>query len=202
MCSNTARLLLVVDDDPGIRESLADLLNDEGYVVMTAVNGQDALRACARAENLPCVILLDLMMPVMSGAEFYDEMPMIPRSPTSPSSSSRRTETRAQGAVDGRRVHSEAGAHRDRDHRGREPLRLSSRRHQQRAVDKLCARALEWPASPVTAALARTPHRGCPFFRRTPYRSRGIAMSGPGCGLTGGHIEGGTACVTAGRLRK
>jgi CheY-like chemotaxis protein len=74
MCSNTARLLLVVDDDPGIRESLADLLNDEGYVVMTAVNGQDALTRLRASDNLPCVILLDLMMPVMSGSEFYDEM--------------------------------------------------------------------------------------------------------------------------------
>jgi CheY-like chemotaxis protein len=74
MCSNTARLLLVVDDDPGIRESLADLLHDEGYVVMTAVNGQDALVRLRASDNLPCVILLDLMMPVMSGTEFYDEM--------------------------------------------------------------------------------------------------------------------------------
>jgi CheY-like chemotaxis protein len=74
MCTNTPRLLLVVDDDPGIRESLADLLNDEGYVVMTAVNGQDALTRLRASDNLPCVILLDLMMPIMSGAEFYDEM--------------------------------------------------------------------------------------------------------------------------------
>ena len=73
MCSQTSRLLLVVDDDPGIRESLADLLHDEGYAVMTAVNGQDAL-ARLRVSDKPCVILLDLMMPVMSGTEFYDEM--------------------------------------------------------------------------------------------------------------------------------
>jgi CheY-like chemotaxis protein len=74
MCSNTSRLLLVVDDDPGIRESLADLLHDEGYVVMTAVNGQDALTRLRASGSRPCVILLDLMMPVMSGPEFYDEM--------------------------------------------------------------------------------------------------------------------------------
>jgi len=74
MCSDSSRLLLIVDDDPGIRESLADLLNDEGYVVMTAVNGQDALARLRASDSLPCVILLDLMMPVMSGPEFYDEM--------------------------------------------------------------------------------------------------------------------------------
>jgi CheY-like chemotaxis protein len=74
MCSNTARLLLVVDDDPAIRESLADLLHDEGYVVMTAVNGRDALTRLRASDAQPCVILLDLMMPVMSGPEFYDEI--------------------------------------------------------------------------------------------------------------------------------
>ena len=75
MCSGTAgRLLLVVDDDPGIRESLADLLHDEGYTVMTAVNGKDALVRLRASSTTPCVILLDLMMPVMSGAEFYDEL--------------------------------------------------------------------------------------------------------------------------------
>jgi CheY-like chemotaxis protein len=74
MCSQASRLLLVVDDDPGIRESLADLLNDEGYTVMTAINGKDALTRLRASDNLPCVILLDLMMPVMSGSEFYDEM--------------------------------------------------------------------------------------------------------------------------------
>jgi CheY-like chemotaxis protein len=75
MCSaNAGRLLLVVDDDPGIRESLADLLHDEGYTVMTAINGQDALTRLRASHATPCVILLDLMMPVMSGSEFYDEL--------------------------------------------------------------------------------------------------------------------------------
>jgi CheY-like chemotaxis protein len=75
MCSaNAGRLLLVVDDDPGIRESLADLLHDEGYTVMTAVNGKDALARLRASTATPCVILLDLMMPVMSGPEFYDEL--------------------------------------------------------------------------------------------------------------------------------
>jgi CheY-like chemotaxis protein len=75
MCSQTAaKLLLVVDDDPSIRETLAEILHDEGYTVMTAVNGQDALTRLRASAAQPCVILLDLMMPVMSGPEFYDEM--------------------------------------------------------------------------------------------------------------------------------
>lgn len=41
---------------------------------MTAVNGQDALTRLRASDAQPCVILLDLMMPVMSGPEFYDEM--------------------------------------------------------------------------------------------------------------------------------
>jgi CheY-like chemotaxis protein len=67
-------MLLVVDDDPAIRETLADLLQDEGYVVMTAINGKEALTRLRAGSARPCVILLDLMMPVMSGAEFYAEM--------------------------------------------------------------------------------------------------------------------------------
>src|SRR2546423_10696788 len=74
MCSNASKVLLVVDDDPGIRESLAELLHDEGYVVLTAINGQDALARLRTSGDRPCVILLDLMMPVMSGSEFYTEM--------------------------------------------------------------------------------------------------------------------------------
>jgi CheY-like chemotaxis protein len=68
------RRILVVDDDAGIRESLAELLTDEGYRVTTANNGAEALALLrGRARLRPCVILLDLMMPVMSGHEFYLE---------------------------------------------------------------------------------------------------------------------------------
>jgi CheY-like chemotaxis protein len=62
-------LILVVDDDHAIRESLSELLEDEGYHVAKATNGQEALEVLARV-GPPCVILLDLMMPVMDGYEF------------------------------------------------------------------------------------------------------------------------------------
>ena len=66
-------LVLVVDDDPDIRESLSDVLTDEGYQVITAVDGRDALAKLRGQGAAPSVILLDLMMPVMSGTQFYAE---------------------------------------------------------------------------------------------------------------------------------
>jgi CheY-like chemotaxis protein len=66
--------ILVVDDDAGIRDTLGDLLADEGYAVLTAAHGLDALTKLRQnGQQKPCVILLDLMMPVMTGAEFYTE---------------------------------------------------------------------------------------------------------------------------------
>lgn len=61
--------LLVVDDDGAIRDSLCSLLEDEGHRVVCVANGAEALDAL-RSHGRPCLILLDLMMPVMDGAEF------------------------------------------------------------------------------------------------------------------------------------
>ena len=71
--------VLVVDDDQDIRESLADVLKDEGYQVVTAVDGRDALVKLRAPGRVPCVILLDLMMPVMSGLQFHAEKQRDPR---------------------------------------------------------------------------------------------------------------------------
>ncbi len=65
--------MLVVDDDPAIRESLSDLLLAEDYEVRTAGNGAAAL-AILRAHPLPDLMILDLMMPVLSGWEVLEEM--------------------------------------------------------------------------------------------------------------------------------
>lgn len=62
--------ILVVDDDTAIREALTAVLEDEGYTVRCAVNGREALQLLRAAAVPPAVILLDLMMPVMSGWEF------------------------------------------------------------------------------------------------------------------------------------
>jgi CheY-like chemotaxis protein len=61
--------LLVVDDDPLIRDGLAELLRGSGYSVATAKHGGDALDYLRR-NAAPRVIILDLMMPVMDGWEF------------------------------------------------------------------------------------------------------------------------------------
>jgi len=61
--------LLVVEDDETIRESLSDLLEDEGATLTMASNGREALEALRRGAT-PDLILLDLMMPVMDGWEF------------------------------------------------------------------------------------------------------------------------------------
>lgn len=60
--------VLVVDDDASIRELLATALEDDGYEVVPARNGEDALNVCARWR--PDVIVLDLMMPIMDGWTF------------------------------------------------------------------------------------------------------------------------------------
>jgi CheY-like chemotaxis protein len=61
--------VLVVEDDRDIRECMADALEMEGYAVMCAGNGREALDQLRRGPR-PDLILLDLLMPVMSGWEF------------------------------------------------------------------------------------------------------------------------------------
>ncbi|WP_420715218.1 response regulator [Corallococcus sp. BB11-1] len=61
--------ILIVDDEPDLREVVAELLEMEDYAVVQAANGQLALDALAHIQP-PCLILLDLMMPVMDGHEF------------------------------------------------------------------------------------------------------------------------------------
>ena len=60
--------VLIVEDHADLREMLAVLLESEGFQVQTAANGKEALAVLQ--ETRPSVILLDLMMPVMSGDEF------------------------------------------------------------------------------------------------------------------------------------
>jgi CheY-like chemotaxis protein len=64
--------VLIIDDDSGSREALAELLVDEGYGVATAEDGADGL-AYLRTGHRPQVILLDLMMPGIDGWDFRAE---------------------------------------------------------------------------------------------------------------------------------
>ena len=64
--------ILVVEDDPDIRELLIDSLCDIGYDVMKAGDGGAGLQSAL--EGLPDIILLDMMMPVLDGLEVLDRI--------------------------------------------------------------------------------------------------------------------------------
>jgi CheY-like chemotaxis protein len=64
--------VLVVEDDRDIRDSVSAVLEAEGYTVLTAGDGREALTVLEHGR--PCVVLLDLMMPVMNGWDFMAEV--------------------------------------------------------------------------------------------------------------------------------
>jgi CheY-like chemotaxis protein len=65
--------VLIAEDDLDLRREMAEILMDEGYDVLQADNGAAALDVLDRGARL-CVVLLDLMMPVMDGFEFLAEL--------------------------------------------------------------------------------------------------------------------------------
>lgn len=67
---STPRTVLVVEDDQDIRDTINELLELNGYQVLVAEHGQEALAVLRTATELPAVILLDLTMPVMDGVGF------------------------------------------------------------------------------------------------------------------------------------
>jgi CheY-like chemotaxis protein len=69
--------ILIVEDDFDIREALTQILEEEGYVVRGASNGREALDVAN--DEVPKLILLDLMMPVMNGWQFRAEQLKDPR---------------------------------------------------------------------------------------------------------------------------
>lgn len=78
------RSVLVVDDDEDLRELVGEALVDKGIAVHFAANGRQAIEWLRRHEESPCVILLDLRMPVMDGREFLrvrDSDPVLSRVP-------------------------------------------------------------------------------------------------------------------------
>jgi CheY-like chemotaxis protein len=74
--SSKLQHVLVVDDDPIIRDMVVDILDFEGYTAKTARNGRDALGILQGKENY--LVLLDLMMPVMGGHEFCQRLNAMP----------------------------------------------------------------------------------------------------------------------------
>jgi two-component system response regulator MprA len=66
--------LLVVDDDLDIRDALQDVFELEGYAVLLAADGLEALAQLRQVETPPGLILLDLMMPRMDGFAFREAL--------------------------------------------------------------------------------------------------------------------------------
>jgi two-component system chemotaxis response regulator CheY len=97
-------MVLVVDDDEGVRAVMASVLEDDGWEVATATNGRSALETLQRVH--PGVIILDLRMPVMDGLTFADHYRDFPE-PRAPliliSATVTEAAIRATGAVTGLR---------------------------------------------------------------------------------------------------
>ncbi len=73
MHSHTCNTILIVEDDQGIREAIQDALEAEGYKVLTAADGKAAMDVLQKVA-MPCLILLDLMLPIMNGWEFLEAL--------------------------------------------------------------------------------------------------------------------------------
>ena len=79
-----AHTILIVEDDLEIRLSLKELLELEGYTVLLAGDGANALELLMKPQALPSLIILDLMMPIMNGWQFIkvkDQKPELAKIP-------------------------------------------------------------------------------------------------------------------------
>jgi len=74
--ANSKNCVLVVDDEPDIRETLREAVEMVGCTALLAKDGRDALRVLG--QHRPCLIILDLMMPNMTGAELLKAMRLQP----------------------------------------------------------------------------------------------------------------------------
>lgn len=71
--------IFIIEDDHFIRESFAEALLAEGYSVEAFENGVQAIQRLGSEDNPdPCIILLDMMMPVMNGSQFMVEFHKFP----------------------------------------------------------------------------------------------------------------------------
>lgn len=73
MAEAQSKSILIVEDDVDVRETLAEVLTEEGYDIVAFSGGRAALEHLRTAETRPGLILLDLMMPNMDGWEFRTE---------------------------------------------------------------------------------------------------------------------------------
>ena len=69
--------IFIIEDDDGIREAFEELLKGEGYGVEAFADGLKAIERLQKAPE-PCLILLDMMMPIMNGEEFMNHFHKLP----------------------------------------------------------------------------------------------------------------------------
>jgi CheY-like chemotaxis protein len=72
MTNDTHPIVMVVEDDQDIREALVEMLEENEYRPIGVANGREAIDVLRAVPDKPCLILLDLMMPVMDGREFRE----------------------------------------------------------------------------------------------------------------------------------
>ena len=73
MTQQGAGYILVIEDDPGVREGIANVIESEGYPVISCEDAQEALDRLHATADLPRMIVLDFMMPRMDGWTFLSE---------------------------------------------------------------------------------------------------------------------------------
>jgi CheY-like chemotaxis protein len=71
--SHRRTVVLIVEDDDDLRATLGDVIQDEGYSVLRARNGQEAL-ACLASEAAIDLLVIDVMMPVMDGIQLRERL--------------------------------------------------------------------------------------------------------------------------------
>jgi CheY-like chemotaxis protein len=76
--TDAAHRIFVVEDEDMIRDSIVEFLDENGYEAVGAADGRDALDKLAMPGRRPCLILLDLMMPIMDGRTFREQQLQTP----------------------------------------------------------------------------------------------------------------------------
>ena len=75
MTDSSFKVVLIVDDDPGVRESLTRVLSKDGYQIIEAEDGEKALNICR--QELVHIIITDLRMPGMDGVELLKAVKLL-----------------------------------------------------------------------------------------------------------------------------